>query len=403
MRSETSSFAFKGVPRNIHDAGKQLEVDYILEGSVLRAGQQLRINAQLVRVRDDLPIWSQRFDREVTDIFAIQDEISHGIVNSLRLRLGRGRWRYETSLDAYDLYLRGRAVAIHQGAPGVTDAIAMFELAISKDHSFAPAWAGLSSAYALRSILFALDHPGDELQKMRSAAEWAIQLDPLLAEAHEALAMGDAREGRWEEAEKRFRRAMQLDSNRSSTYENFAVFVLDVLGRHKEALQQLRIAQKKDPVSPQIHRGLAIVLMSAGRFDEAAKEVLKMPADNFRIPYLVRARLGQGRIGEAIELLTNNTHPTKLREETGLLGYAYARSGNTDLAAKLAAAHPDWANTQALIFAGLGDKDRTFAALDRLSVVGAQRIGMYLNYPELALLHADPRVKALRKKVGLPE
>jgi adenylate cyclase len=109
VRSRTSSFAFKGKPRNIREAGRQLQADCILEGSVLRAGQQLRINAQLVRVRDDSPLWSGRFDRELTDVFAIQEEISRGIVNSLRLKLGRGRRRYETSTEAYDLYLRGRA------------------------------------------------------------------------------------------------------------------------------------------------------------------------------------------------------------------------------------------------------------------------------------------------------
>src|SRR6516164_3302157 len=109
VRSRTSSFGI-GRPRNIRDAGKQLQADYILEGSVLRAGQQLRIDVQLVRVRDDFPIWSGRFDRELTDVFAIQDEISLGIVNKLRLRLGRGRRRYETSAEAYDLYLRARAL-----------------------------------------------------------------------------------------------------------------------------------------------------------------------------------------------------------------------------------------------------------------------------------------------------
>ena len=110
VRSQTSSFVFKGKPRNIRDAGKQLDVDYILEGSVLRIGQQLRINAQLVRVRDDFPLWSGKYDRELTDVFAIQEEISRGIVNGLRLKLGSGRRRYETSAESYDLYLRARAL-----------------------------------------------------------------------------------------------------------------------------------------------------------------------------------------------------------------------------------------------------------------------------------------------------
>ena len=403
VRSQTSSFALKGKTRNLREAGQQLHADYILEGSVLRLGGQLRINVQLVRVRDDFPLWSDKFDRQLTDIFAIQDEISRGIVNHLRLQLGRGRRRYETSVEAYDLYLRARAMAIHRGAPGVVETIGTFERAIASDPSFAPAYAGLSGASAIRSIQFAFDHPADELLKMRAAAEKAIQLDPLLAEAHEALAMAQAREGQWEHAEKSFLRAVQLDPNRSSAYADYAVFLLNVLGRNKEALRQLRIAEKIDPFSPEVHRDLAVVLISAGRFDEAVEQSLKMPADNFRIPYLARARLGQGRIGEAILLITASANTTKVREQAGLLGYAYARSGRREEAEKLAAAHPEWANTQVLIFAGLGDKDRAFAALDRMSVLGAPRIGMYLNYPELALLRGDPRLKALRKKVGLPE
>jgi TolB-like protein len=112
VRSQTSSFAFKGKPQNVHDVGKRLDVDYILEGSVLQSGQQLRINAQLVRVRDDFPLWSGKYDGELTDVFAIQDEISRGIVNELRLKLGHGRRRYETSAEAYDLYLHARALQI---------------------------------------------------------------------------------------------------------------------------------------------------------------------------------------------------------------------------------------------------------------------------------------------------
>src|SRR5262249_58598096 len=112
---------FKGKARDAREAGRQLNVDYILEGSVLRAGQQLRINAQLIRARDDFPLWSGKFDRELTDVLAIQEEISRGIVNSLRLKLGRGRRRYETSTEAYDLYLRARALEIQRGISGLNE------------------------------------------------------------------------------------------------------------------------------------------------------------------------------------------------------------------------------------------------------------------------------------------
>jgi serine/threonine-protein kinase len=195
VRSQTSSFTFKGKPQNVREAGKQLEADYILEGSVLRAGQQLRINTQLVRVRDDFPVWSGKFDRELTDIFAVQEEISRGIVNSLRLKFGGGRRRYETSVEAYDLYLRARALEIQNGLSGWNQSIGPFEDAIAKDPLFAPAYAGLAAAHAARSGQFEFDR-ADEISKMRAAAERAIQLDPLLAEAHDARGLVYARDAK---------------------------------------------------------------------------------------------------------------------------------------------------------------------------------------------------------------
>ena len=150
VRSQTSSFAFKGKPHHIREIGRQLDVDYILEGSVLRAGQQLRINAQLVRVRDDFPLWSGRYDRPLTDVFAIQDELSRNIVNQLRLKLGRGRRRYETSVEAYDYYLRARALE-NSGFSGLAASVEPFQEAIARDASFAPAYAGLAGAYVARS------------------------------------------------------------------------------------------------------------------------------------------------------------------------------------------------------------------------------------------------------------
>jgi TolB-like protein len=126
VRSQTSSFGLKGEFRDIHDAGRQLQADYILEGSVLRAGPQLRIDVQLVRVRDDFSLWSGRFDRLAADVFAIRDDISLGIVNNLRLRLGHGRRRYETSVDAYDLYLQAHATPNQRSRDQAVEAAGMY-------------------------------------------------------------------------------------------------------------------------------------------------------------------------------------------------------------------------------------------------------------------------------------
>ena len=396
-RSRTSSFAFKGKPRNVREAGQELAADYILEGSVLRAGQQLRIDAQLIRVRDDVPIWSGKFDREATDVFAIQDEISRGIVNSLRLKLGRGRRRYETSVEAYDSYLRARKL-MQGGFPGKFQSIGLFEEAIAKDTSFAPAYAGLASAYVSTSAVFESQGHFEDLKgKMRAAAERAIQLDPLLAEAHAALAMAYARDGQWEQSERSFRHAIELDPSRSASYDDFAMFLLLVLGRSEEALHQLRVAERFDPLSPEVQTSLVYVLLSGGHFDEAASYAEKLPADHRpKIESLGRARLWQGRIGEAIQVLATVGN-------RGYLGYAYAKAGRREDAEKVAADIAPNPFNQALVFAGLGDRDRTLDALERMDILGPVRIGRALTYPEFAFVRDDPRIKALRKRVGLPE
>jgi TolB-like protein/Tfp pilus assembly protein PilF len=402
VRSQTSSFTFKGRPRNIREAGHQLQADYILEGSVLRVGLQLRINAQLVRVRDDFPVWSARFDRELTDIFAIQDEISRGIVNSLRLKLGRGRRRYETSAEAYDLYLRARALGVQGGEPGYAQSIGPFEEAIAKDPSFAPAYAGLAASYAVRSGQLQFDS-ADEVAKMRATAEKAIQFDPLLAEAHDALGMAYARDAQWEQSEKSFGRAIELDPSDSQAYLHFANYLLWPLGRIDEALRQLRLAEKADPLAPPIHNVRAFVLMSVGRYDEAAGDCEKLPADSsFKSNCLGQARLLQGRFGEAIQIL-ETAFNQGVKTVSGILGCAYARAGRREEAEKLAADSSLNAFNQAQIFACLGDKDRTFEALDRAASAGPVRMGRLLRFQGYSMLRGDPRMKALRKKVGLPE
>jgi serine/threonine-protein kinase len=395
VRSETSSFTFKGKTQKSGDAGRQLEADYILEGSVLRAENRLRINVEFVRVRDDIPVWSEKYDRELTDVFAIQDEISLGIVNSLRLKLGRGRRRYETNANAYDLYLRARIPTEIDTAP-TAGSVHFYEEAISRDPSFAPAFAGLARAYALRSdVTFDGDLADDSLMtEMRSAAEKAIQLDPLLAEAHDAIGVVYARDGHWEQSEKSFRHAIELDSNNSSWRADFAMHLLLPLGRIDEAIQQLHTAERSDPLSPYVQGMLGAVLLSGGRYREAA-EHCQWASGLDRIDCLGRVRLGQGQIDEAIQILKTARLPR-------WLAYAYARAGRRADAENLTTV-PGGMLLRVLIFAGLGDKDRTLQALDRMAALGPVRLGRTLTFPELAFLRGDPRLKALRKKAGLPE
>jgi serine/threonine-protein kinase len=403
VRSQTSSFAFKGKPQNARDAGKQLGADYILEGSVQRAGQQLRITVQLVRVSDDFPLWSGRYDREFTDIFAIQDEISRGIVNSLRLKLGRGRRRYETSVEAYDLYLRASALgdAGRFGLSGVSQSVPVFEQAISKDPAFAPAYAGLALAHVLLSGNFNYDIP-EEVAKMRPAAERAVRLDPLSAEAYDALGAAYAREAQWEQSEKSFLRALEIQPGRAESHTYLAAYLLLPLGRTDQAIQHLRIAEKNDPLSGYVQFWLGDALADAGRNEEATGACEKLPPSApQRDECILGARARQGRANEVIQIYERD--PAK-RRSGWPLGCAYARTGRREEAKKVFAATKDI--SRALILACLGDKDGVFESLDRDAVVGPIRMGVVLNRVDRespGLLRGDPRLKVLRKKVGLPE
>src|SRR5262249_37617317 len=218
--------------------------------------------------REDFPLGSRRFDRELTDVFAIQDEICLGIVNNLRLNLERGRRRYETSVEAYDLYLRARAMPDQRARGSADEAARTYQQVIAKDPLFAPAYAGLAGAYAALSAQGSrIDHAG-ELTEMRAAAEKAMRVDPLLAEAHDALGMVYARDGQWAQSERSFRRAIELDPSNSQTYGDLAMWLLLPLGRIDEAVAQMRLAAKADPLSSFVQERLGIMLLFDGPFEE---------------------------------------------------------------------------------------------------------------------------------------
>jgi tetratricopeptide (TPR) repeat protein len=183
-------------------------------------------------------------------------------------------------------------------------------------------------------------------------------------------------------------------------HTEFAAYLLRPMGRVQEALDQLRIAGKNDPLSLQLQFLMGEVLISAGRYDEAARVCSKLPPDHVsRSRCLGRALLFQGRIEEAIQILSKSDN----KSDRAPLGYAYARSGRRAEAEKLAVEVRRSPLQQAVIFAGLGDKERTLEALNRMAVVGPVRMGWILSLPELALVRGDPRLKALRKSLRLPE
>jgi tetratricopeptide (TPR) repeat protein len=242
---------------------------------------------------------------------------------------------------------------------------------------------------------------------MRAAAERAVQLDPLLPEAHDALGLALARSGEWERAEQSFRRAINLDPFNSGAHDHLAFFTLYPLGRIDEALRHLAIAQQSDPLSSDIHVHTSDVLFAASRFLEAAVHCERLPKDSWANTECVsRVLLGLGRAAEAIGVL-ETTYRRGIpagNDLRGYLGYAYALAGRREDAEHLAETMPPLNPFNvAVIFAGLGDKDRCFAALDRATSAGPYRIGWALASPEFANTRGDSRVVVLRNKVGLPQ
>jgi tetratricopeptide (TPR) repeat protein len=276
---------------------------------------------------------------------------------------------------------------------------------IKKDHSFAPAWADLAAARAARSAEYQFDMP-DEMSKMRVAAKKAMDLDPLLAETHRALGRVYARDAKWAESEKSFRKAIELDPNSAESYHDFVMFLLLPLGRIEEALKQLPLAQKADPLSPQVDYSLYYLLNAVGRDAEAAHYCKRLPDDFYaKSICLTQAQLNEGRGGEAIPRLEAEYSQDHFMgsEVRASLGCAYAQAGRREDAEKIASVSSFNPLNQAHTFACLGDKDRTFEALDRAASAGPFRMGRAINRPRFAFLLDDPRLKELRKKVGLLE
>lgn len=401
VRSQTSSFFFKNRPRDVREVAKQLQVALVVEAYVQRIGNQLRITAQLVRVPDDVPVWSNRFDRTIDDVFAIQDEISLAIVNELRLTLGRGQRRYQTNLPAYDLYLRGRALVARRGPESAEQAARLFEQVIAIDRDFAPAHAGLADAYATMS--WTIEASDTALTGMRAAAVKALQLDPELAEAHAAMGVTYAREFEWDKATASFERAITLNPNLSEIRTSYSASTLIPQGLTAKALDILAGAAQMDPLSLAVKREIASTLYRAGRYEEAIAILQQVVAADPDFTYaanvLARALTFAGRPEEAIALW--NSRPQRSDWERWLMP-AYVKLGrraDVDRLLNLPRnAHP---YRQALNYAALGDKDRTFEALSRAAVVAPQRTAAVLGYPELALLRGDPRLDQLRKQFNL--
>ena len=321
---------------------------------------------------------------------------------------GSGQRRYNTNLEAYELYLKARELVDRRGTFPAQQAVKLFQQAIARDPSFALGYAGLAEAYAAASLDIqgplrpTAIPPETALALMGPAAETALRLDPLLAEAHAAMGLLYSRKLDWQKAEESFRRAIDLNPSLTQIYASYSMSTLIPLGKLAEAEQGLRRALQSDPLSLSLQRELAWLHFIAGRYEEAIDSLERIRAVDPQFSTvdmrLARALTFAGRPLEALRVLETR------RAEPGVqhwMAHAYVLAGRRAEVERLAAAH-DHPFRLAVIYAALGDKDRAFEALDRAAVSVPHRVGLLLRDPEMAALRGDPRFDAVRKKLGLP-
>jgi serine/threonine-protein kinase len=418
VSSRTSVFALKGRPLDVRAIGALLGAAWVLEGTVRRAGNRLRITAQLSSTDDGRLLWSQRYDRTLEDVFAIQEELAHTIVDTLwttsfvHLEQPVAR-RYTENVGAYALYLRGRFAWNKRTQKDVAEAIELFEQAIHEDPDYAPAYAGLADAYALQ-----LDYrnvPVDEGHRLaRMYAERAITLDDSVAEAHSSLAWTTFIYGwDWATSQREFLRAIELNPSYATAHQWYA-FWLAAMGRIDEALVEAHTALELDPASVSIRRSVAFAYMYARRYDQVrhhlgrAMGLNPTQEENYRI--LGMGLSLQGNDAEAIQVLREGAALGGESTYTAAtLGWALARHGERDEAMEIlrrleAIARESYVSpvSFATLHVGLGHVDE---ALTHAEHALAERRGWPVYFrvnPLVDPLRGHPRFEALIAAMGLP-
>ena len=419
VAARTSSFRFKGQSADVREVGRSLDVGAVLEGSVRKSGNRLRIAAQLVNVADGYQLWSQAYDRELTDVFAVQEEIARAIVEALRLKLGVAEGAALSAvptkdLQAYDLYLKGRFAWNQRSAAALPEAVRYLEQAVARDSGFARAYAALADAYILL-VPYAGASREATWPKARAAAAKALALDSTLAEAHTSLAYGTMiYEWDWPAAEASFRRAIAANPNYATGHHWYADF-LGGRGKLEESLREMQRAHALDPLSRIIGVELGWVYYLLHRNEEAVTQIRRTLALDPNYPQgsflLGVVFIQQGRYAEAISALRQAQELGGDYDDlAGTLVYAYARSGDRATALKLLGELTERSKrgevgpfALAIAYTGLGETGRAIEALHR--AIDQRDIFLPEDFfdPLLDPLRGDPRFGRVVERMGLAQ
>jgi len=420
VASRTSSFAYKGRNVDIREVGRELGVETVLEGSVRQSGDQVRITAQLIDAETGFHLWSETYDRRLADIFQVQDEIAAAIVNKLRIELAPQEQQMAVrdkpptqNLEAYELYLQGRAVWKRRGDENLNRAIDLYQRALGLDPGFARAHAALASAYVV--LPGYTEEEGDE-EKLRplavASARQALSIDPNIGEAHAVLAQINAQRGNLLDAESGFFFAISLEPNEPTPHQWYSLLLAQV-GRVDAALEQARRAQELDPTSPVVAANLANVYLMVGD-DEQALRFNRLAVDlgiskkNSGIEAMVAMRRGQWAEARRL-IMTQDGLPDVLREPAGQYVDAVADPAQVpQVVAGMRAVDPKLVPQIELIqpYMHLGQLDIVydllFKSLDEDSMAWAKRWDVSHAWgPEGKAFRQDPRFGELARRMGI--
>jgi eukaryotic-like serine/threonine-protein kinase len=419
VASRTSVFALRKKGLGAQEIASTLKVASVLEGTVRRAGDRLRVSAQLTNATDGLSIWSDGYERQMKDVFQVQDDIANAIVSALRVTLApsqapgaNGVGRGTSDLAAYDLYLRGRFFWNQRGSEALHRAADYFKQAIDRDPKYARAYAGLADALGLLPIYGAT--PADSAYPLaRAAAERALSLDSTLAEAHTTLGLILKSTGEWEPSIQAFSRAIALDSNYATAHQWYAESLI-ITGRVEESAVELRRARELEPLSAIVSAELCYSLGLLGRFDEALPLGLRAIELDSTLwaghAFLAFARLFDGDAkGALADFKTAVRLGGGIDPLVGALAHAYAAAGMADSARALLppiearASRPGGSPVAlAMAYAGLGDRDRALTWLERAARGRDPWLyAMSINAPVYASLWSDPRFAGVARVMKL--
>ena len=418
--ARTSAFRFKGDAPDLREVGEKLNVQTVVEGSVRKAGSRLRINAQLINTGDGYHLWSERYDRDMDDVFAVQDEIAQSVVEKLKVELLGEQdapviKRSTDNVEAYNLYLKGRYYLNKRTEDTLNKGISLFEEAIAQDPGYAGAYAGLADGLTLLGPAgYGAAHV-DALAGARAAALKAVELDDQLAEAHEALGFLRFRlDWNWRDAENELRRAIELNSGSASAHHRLALSLI-VQERSDEAVAAISRAVELDPLALVYSTAKGRILSFARRYDEAFvqfRQTLELDPNFAQVHFDLGMAYAQlRRFDDAIAEFEKGLMLSGRRVlMVSVLGNVYGAAGRKSDAHAVLAELRDLARQQevpaiyfAFVHTALGDADQ---AIEELQRAYEERAGLmvYLKVePIFDPLRADPRFQALLQRMNFPQ